>query len=152
MKIDDYTKAWLAGFIDGEGYIGIVRQRKKPGKYNSATWQYHPWIIITGTDKDIIDDLCIVLDAKRASLSPTAGHKIGYQAKITNFASLRKLIEWITPFLRIKNQQAILLLKFIDYRENSIIVTGRKSYGNSSFGIDEENIYLELRKLNKRGV
>jgi len=44
-------KAWLAGFIDGEGFIGITFQRKKETKQQSSTPRYHPFLIITNKNK-----------------------------------------------------------------------------------------------------
>lgn len=34
-------KAWFAGFIDGEGYLGITFQRKKENRNQSASPCYH---------------------------------------------------------------------------------------------------------------
>lgn len=48
-------KAWIAGFMDGEGYLGIVRQRKKETRTQSPTLQYHPYIIISNTQRNVID-------------------------------------------------------------------------------------------------
>lgn len=59
--LSETDKAWLAGFVDGEGYVT-----------QSGTWQYHPWIIITNTNQNIVDYvLTVVLAQKRASLRRT---------------------------------------------------------------------------------
>lgn len=44
-------KAWLAGFIDGEGYVGITFQKKKETKTQAASPLYHPYIIIANTNR-----------------------------------------------------------------------------------------------------
>ena len=55
----EIQKAWLAGFIDGEGYIGITFQRNKETRKSSATPKYHPFLIIVNTNKNILD---IIMD------------------------------------------------------------------------------------------
>ena len=152
-KLRDVDWAWLAGFIDGEGYIGIVRHRKVADTQQSATWLYHPWLIITNTDVLVLEYVeSVVSSQKRASLGRTAGHRLGYQVKVTKFKEIERLLTGIYPFLRAKKEQAKLLMKFCDLRVRAKIVTGRGSRGSSSFGENEEEIYLQLRKLNKRGV
>lgn len=45
---------WLAGFIDGEGYIGIEHQRKKETNKQSASLLYHPYLIISNSNYDVL--------------------------------------------------------------------------------------------------
>ncbi len=98
--ISDTDKAWLAGFIDGEGYIGIVRAKENINSQQSDTWQYHPWVIVTNTSLNIIEYLQgAIRTHNRASLSPTRGHKHGYQAKITKLEDTIHLLESISPSL-----------------------------------------------------
>jgi|SRR3989344_7422246 len=150
--LSETDKAWLAGFIDGEGYIGIVRSRKRKTRQSSDTWRYHPWVIVTSTDVKVLEDIQLVVSTqKRASLSRTAGQKAAYQIKITKFNDLVQFLEAVLPYLRLKQKQAKLLIEFCKYRESVKIVTGRGSRGETSFGEIEENIYLQLRELNKRG-
>ncbi len=152
-KLRDVDWAWLAGFIDGEGYIGIVRHRKRADSQQSDTWQYHPWVIVTNTDISILDYLeSVVSSQKRAPLGRTAGHKLGYQVKVSKFKEVTRLLTGVYPFLRMKKKQAELLMKFCELRNGVKIITGRGSRGSSSFGENEEKIYLQLRKLNKRGI
>ncbi len=42
--------AWLAGFVDGEGFVGLTHQIKKETKHCAASPRYHPYLIITNTD------------------------------------------------------------------------------------------------------
>ena len=150
--LSETDKAWLAGFIDGEGYIGIVKGKKKAGPWNSDSLIYHPWVIVTSTDTKVLEDIQLVVSTqKRASLSRTAGQKAAYQVKITKFDDIVLLLEAVLPYLRLKQKQAKLLIEFCKYRDSVKIVTGRGSRGETSFGDVEENIYLQLRELNKRG-
>lgn len=149
MKIISETnKAWLAGFVDGEGYVGIVRNRKKNGSLI-----YHPWIDVTSTnEKVILEVLSIVGVGKRALQRPTVVNKAAYHFKLTKHNDLVLFIESVKPYLRIKNRQADLIIQFCALRKKAKIVTGRGSNGKTSYGSDDENIYLKLRELNKRGT
>lgn len=150
--LSETDKAWLAGFIDGEGYIGIVRSRKKITGQSSDTLLYHPWVIVTSTDVKVLEDIQLVVSTqKRASLSRTAGHKAAYQIKITKFNDVVLLLEAVLPYLRLKHKQAKILVEFCKYRDSVKIITGRGSRGKTSFGEVEEKMYLKLRELNKRG-
>lgn len=150
--LSETDKAWLAGFIDGEGYIGIVRSRKKITRQSSDTLLYHPWVIVTNSDVKVLEYIqSVVSTQKRASLSRTAGQKATYQVKINKFDDVMLLLEAVLPYLKLKHRQAKILIEFCKYRESAKIVTGRGSRGETSFGEIEENIYLQLRELNKRG-
>lgn len=153
IQLLETDKAWLAGFVDGEGYIGIVRVRKKPGPWNSDTFLYHPWVIVTNTQPNIIDYIqTVVSTQKRAFLGHTGDRKHGYQAKITKFDDVIEFLEALLPYLKLKQEQAKLLIQFCKLRKNAKVISGRGHRGRSSFGTVEENIYLKLRELNKRGT
>lgn len=146
--------AWLAGFIDGEGYLGILKQKKKATKQQSDTLLYHPYLIITGTDEKTIQYLreltgygWIVKLSKRQTI-----HKPAYQYKVTKFDDLISLLSQVQKFLKIKQSQSKLIIDFINYRKKALIKTGRGSRNNTSFTEQEESMYQKLRKLNKKGV
>jgi len=42
LKANEKEIIWLAEFIDGEGYIGINRQKKKETSRQAASLLYHP--------------------------------------------------------------------------------------------------------------
>jgi len=146
-------KAWLAGFIDGEGFIGITFQRKKENNFQSATPRYHPYLIVTNNNKDsILYIQKLVGDGRvyrltRASLlySPT------FQYKLTKREVLFDLLKKIESFFVVKREQSRLLIKYLNLRRERMIITGGGSRGKTSFSIEEEDIYQKLLSLNKRG-
>lgn len=145
-------KAWIAGFIDGEGYMGVVRQRKKESRIQSSTLQYHPLVIVTNTEQDPIRTIQGWTGlGKVVRLGGRGINKAYYQLKITKFDEIESLLVAIKNFLQIKLEQADLLLEFIETRRNAKIITGRGKRGSTSFGNKEETIYLRLKGLNKRG-
>lgn len=146
-------KAWFAGFIDGEGYLGILKQKKKATKQQSDSLLYHPYLIITGTDEKTIRYLKELTGCGWiVKLPGKSNFKPAYQYKVTKFEDLVSLLPEIQEFLRIKQSQSKLIIEFINYRKKALIKTGRGSRNITSFAGQEENIYQELRKLNKKGA
>lgn len=148
--------AWLSGFIDGEGYIGITFQRKKETRQQSASARYHPYLIITNNNYEILNEIKEFIGAGRIyRLSRNSKlenkQKQAFQYKLTEMGQLKRLLNLIQPYLRLKHQQCGLLLNFIDIRERAKKITGRCYRGATSYTI-EENIYQKLLSLNKRGV
>lgn len=146
-------KVWLAGFIDGEGYLGILKQKKRITKQQSGSPLYHPYLVITGTDEKTIKYLIeltgcgwVVKMTKKNDK-----HKIAYQYKVSKFDDLISLLSQIQNFLKIKQFQSRLLVQFINLRKQALVKTGRGSRDITSFTGEEEKIYQELKKLNKRG-
>ena len=153
-EISEIDKAWLAGFIDGEGYIGVVKSQKSENDQHSASWLFHPWVIVTNTNPKAIKDIQTAIGfGKRAFLRRTEGRdKPAYQIKITKLDDVITLLETIGPYLKLKTKQCKLMIKFCKLRKKAVIITGRGSRGNTSFGKKEENIFIDLKKLNKRGI
>lgn len=155
MKPENLTvaqKAWIAGFVDGEGFIGITRQFKKPNRNQSSTPLYHPWIIISNTSKEAIRLIRTWLGVgKVVELKYRDGHKRNYQLKISKFKEMEAVLEMIKEYLVLKNEQAQILGDFLKIRKDAKVTTGKGSRGQTSFGEEEERIYLKLKQLNKRG-
>lgn len=146
-------KAWLAGFIDGEGFIGITFQRKKETSQQSASPLFHPYLIITNTNEDsilyvkkLIREGCIYkLKGNSPRLSPT------FQYKLTTKRVLKSFLKEVEPFLIVKKKQCKLIMKFLEIRDSKKIITGYGSRGKTSFSSEEKAIYNELLVLNRSG-
>jgi len=153
-SLTEPQKAYLAGFIDGEGYVGLTFQIKKETSQNSATPRYHPYLIIANNNspvlfhiKDIIGEGKIY-ELKRSSRN----QKPGFQYKLTKMSTLETLLPAIEPYLIVKKQQAKLLIRYLNTRRSKRITTGTGSRGATSFDRAEEQIHQELLLLNKKGV
>lgn len=143
---------YLAGFIDGEGYIGITFERKKETHHQSASARYHPYLIIANNNYEILEDIKNFTNSGRIyKLSRRdVKQKQGFQYKLTEMESLKNFLFLIKPYLRIKQEQCDLLLKFINIRKNAKRIYG-PFRGATSYTIEEE-IYQKLLNLNKRGI
>ena len=153
-SLTEPQKAYLAGFIDGEGYIGLTFQIKRETFQNSATPRYHPYLIIANNNspvlfyvKDIIGEGRIYRQKRNIERQ-----KPGFQYKLTKMEVLEKLLAAIEPYLVVKRQQAKLLLKYLNTRRSKKVTTGAGSRGSTSFSREEEQIHQELLRVNKKGL
>lgn len=147
-------KAWLAGFIDGEGFIGITFQRKKENSQQSATPRYHPYLIVTNNDKSSILHVKSLIGEGKIYQVRAKNSRFpypAYQYKLTKMGDLNELLIEIRPYFIIKRKQCDLLLEYCNLRKERKIVSGYGSRGKTSFSAEEEAVYQRLLKLNKRG-
>lgn len=110
-KWTEVDKAWVAGLLDGEGWIGLARTSRgvRQGRY-----RYRAGITVSQTDPCVIDYL--------RTLTGTNGHRfvrdLGAPNKLNHGVSLfRKddvvaILEAVLPFLVTKADQALDVLAF----------------------------------------
>ena len=147
--------AWLAGFIDGEGYIGITFQRKKENRRQSASARYHPYLVISNNNyrvlkgiKEFIGSGYIYQLSRNSELRNK--QKQSFQYKLTEMNGLKNLLSSVQPYLRLKQKQCALLISFINIRKNAKRIYG--PYRGATSYTTEEEIYQKLLNLNKRGI
>lgn len=143
VHISDLQCAYLAGLLDGEGYIGMTRSRRKSGKY-IGNYCYHARLVIGITAEQIFD----IRDEYKIgriykSKARKKSHKDRLDWTITSH-EIRGLLPKLLPFLKIKVKQAQLLLEYLQiaYNERSRDDIYRKKVAG---------IYVQLRMLNRRG-
>ena len=150
LKANKKEIVWLAGFIGGEGYIGITFQRKKETHYQSASARYHPYLIITNNNSEILNDIKNFIGSGYIyKLSRNYKQKQSFQYKLTEMKSLKHLLRLIQPYVCLKQKQCDLLLDFINLRQKTKRIYG-PFRGVTSY-TKEEEIYQKLLNLNRRG-
>lgn len=109
--ISEIQMSYLAGFFDGEGCISIKRHVK--GK---AT-QYVPSVSMTNTNKEIIELFTTSFGVgKPYYVRPnkyTTNTKASWWWGIFGSKSIT-IVESLFPYLLVKRQEALILLKFKD--------------------------------------
>ena len=144
---DERFWIYLAGFIDGEGCLGIYRAKRKNAKDG-----LRPYIAITNTDKEIMDAIKKTIPKKvYCSMGKSRRkktHKFAYNLRIENYGSVLFVLEKIKPYLTIKRERANLLLQYILIRKSKEV----NPHCFKHLGQEEYEIYKEIRKLNKKGV
>ena len=145
LQLSEVEAVWLACAIDGEGTIGVYRQKRKDGR---AQYKYNPIIHLYNTNFDFI------AHAKRlvggcgyvcTDKHPNnRGYKTLYTLRLSNRA-VAVVIEQLTPHLIIKKQQAEVVKRFC-----SAVASASLQWGQDHDHY--EALYWECRALNKRGT
>lgn len=135
--------AYLAGLLDGEGYIGVHRvNRRGLVNYFGAT------VVIGMTDEATIDWVDARFPGGRATRRQKAQYKVVHLWSIHN-ARAAALLTAVLPYLVTKRRQAELVIAFGDD------LRGTRGHGVRL--TDEETarrlaLYEETRQLNHRGA
>lgn len=106
------TKAdliWLAGFIDGEGYISFYpRNRSRAGNRRAIT--FTKIITISQVDRKIIDTICSWFDTEAQERKPRTGQaRKAYTFRLYGLRAV-KLLKAVLPYLKLKKEQAKIVL------------------------------------------
>lgn len=111
--ISETDKAYIAGFIDGEGSIGLYIQ--KPSDNHTSYrlgFRFLPQVTIFNTNRPVLDDIS---EKYKGGLTLSRKRKRGNKTYWELRFGSRKLIKILTdvlPYLKIKKIQAELLLEF----------------------------------------
>lgn len=137
------TAAYLAGIIDGEGYLGIKKEKKN--SYVGG-YCYVPIIKVCMIDKDFIEWLKNSFGGHTSKRIKQNGDADSYEWEIKN-SNVIPFIKKIHPYLKIKGKQVIVL--------NNFFSTYGKENHTSRFIKDEvrerrEKLYWQIRELNQK--
>lgn len=132
-----WQKAWLAGFIDGDGCINFIKIRNN----------YYPRVIITNTDLQVLENIKDHIGGDiRVNTTNLRNHpkwKPGYQLRVS-YSTAADLLGELLPYLQLKHDQALLAIGW---------QTACKGKPN-----DQEKqevcqwLVAECKKLNKKGL
>ena len=134
---------WIAGIIDGEGWLILNRQLLPSGNF-----RYVPVVGVNATSQAMIDQIQAIC------LSWGIGTWVGkrnfknhwkdqYALNVRGFQRASKLLKIITPHLVVKPKQAVALQKYIDLR------IGKDRL--EPCGAEEQALYELLKQLNQKG-
>ena len=133
LKLVKHESAWLAAFIDGEGYIGVVKSNPVAG---GPTYLLR--LTISNTHRGVMDYICKLTQLGRIQTCPPGKHglKIQYKWEIYATYDIKRIIKTVYPYLIVKKWQAREALKFpVKYSRSRLI---------------REKFYFRLRRLNSR--
>lgn len=146
--------AYVAGIIDGEGSISIVRAMKKVTRPNGEVYDYiilTPSVQINNTNQPLLTWLGQKLDMRvnsrqKSRLSGATLLKrepsVCYVMTVAGFRCYN-LLAGILPYMIVKKAQAETLMRFIS----------RRSVGKSNqpYSLDDVADWQQIRSLNRNG-
>lgn len=145
------TNDYIAGFVDGEGYIGLIKKRSDKTVLGHF---YKPCVKIA--QKESNRKILEILKSKYGgTISKTRQHENTNSSvmwEISNRPMVQKFLLDLKDKLYLKDENLRLILKYIDLPQ----VTNRrdKEYQRFRKEIDnkKEVIYNRIREINKRGL
>lgn len=151
---DPYFWAWLAGYIDADGSIGIYRSRKQ-------TLRGHVLIkavVIYSSKKKVLDFICRILqkhgiDVKhyeRMRRDTRENRRSLYcdgSVQIRSARAILKILDQCLPFFQVKLEQAKLMQQYVISRGG--LVQNHRGYMDKEYEIYEQLKYLNRREIDE---
>lgn len=144
VRLNNAEAAWLAALVDGEGTIGIWRERRPK---NRSGWRYRAVIQIVNSNKELMERARNVVDGYvhwKNLRRDNPKHKPTYGVTV-NRRAVPGVLNQIRDYLVAKRKQSDVVLEFCRVLDAAPMRTSRD---HDVF----QALYLECRALNKRGV
>jgi hypothetical protein len=150
-EVKDEIAAYVAGIVDGEGYIGIAKT-KKTGSMRST--RYAGVLIVGNTSRRLIEELVGAFGVGSVSYRRGGERTKGCFLWAIQSRNARDVLARVRPYLVIKRAQAELVIEFVDGFES--FKGGRPGkFGGQTVSERElarrSRIYDEIRRLNRVG-
>jgi hypothetical protein len=140
-QLSETDKAYIAGFMDGEGCINISRY-KGP---NNRTPVYGLQLIIAQKSRKGLEDLCQMIGAGNVYDSYKREYLLNCQYRLTSREAAELLTE-IFPYLKLKREEAEVAIEF-QAKQGHKHSTGRGYTIPEAMVKEKEKYYLKLRSL-----
>ena len=147
MMSDEY----IAGFVDGEGYLGIMKHSDKRSKHG---YNYVPAIKIAQTLKDrkVLDLISQRFDYNIDPVRKGKGnHNDSVAISFRSAVKVAALLDAIEDKLIVKKEQAKILRQFIETKYKLPWNKKENVEYNSKMLEKRHQLYMSIRHLNQRG-
>ncbi len=155
MNLTDY--AWAAGFLDGEGYIGV--QRKRPtygirksgpniGRPRRDATSYQLVVLAVQINPDPIDRLVAIFGGVKTRCRRSGRGKSDYWRWRIGSAAACSALQAMLPFFVGKREVATTCVSFQTFWQASYPATGRSMSPERRAGAAW--YHLECQRLNRR--
>ena len=141
------TSAYLAGIIDGDGYISILKTKRgtKKSFHSSRDYIYVPVVKVAMVDKEFIQWLHTSFGGNFETRPAFNNNRESYCWTLRK-ALVEDFLHDIYPYLRIKKRQAELVFKF-----KNLNLGAGKTIDDANWA-KRDDLYEQIRSLNKRGA
>lgn len=136
--------AYLAGLVDGEGYIGILQTKRgnKAEWHSSRQYMYSPVLKVCMTDKRVIEWLYGSFGGTFETRKAHGKNRESY-AWMCRKAAVASFLKYIYPYMRVKRKQAEIVFRFPTLKAGDKVSDGVYA--------ERESLCYEIRCLNKVG-
>lgn len=139
------SKEYIAGLVDGEGWIGIAKHRTTTGYRLGFAFRPACKVSLTGEKAEpLLKQIKEQYSGARVSSRQRGSNKTLYTFKIAGRKNLKLFLGDVLPFLQIKKIQAEAILEYFE-------ITSRQSYLTDKELNSRVDIYNRLKVLNLRG-
>jgi hypothetical protein len=135
--------AYIAGIVDGEGYLGLNKIREL--RRSNITTSYCPHLKIAMTDSQAVEFIKECFGGTifvRKSIANGKRNKDQYVWQITNKLAIKKILVLLLPYLKVKRDTAVVILDYISLRERKIEISWKNNYNS-----EEDNLYLKSKEV-----
>lgn len=141
--------AYLAGVIDGEGYLGIVRSAAR--QYTVP--HFHFKATITNTKREWLGELQSWIGGRlyRVDSAKRRNRQPCYSLNL-NGGEARAMLLRVQPFLRLKQRHCDVLMRYFEVAARRRLMNGKNQKTDSGVLAELEALYTELKGLNLRGL
>ena len=137
------NKNYLAGFLDGEGCITIIKHIHK--KDNKTYSEYQGVIVVANSNKKILREFKMRWGGNiYVGMELKPHHKIRYSWRLSS-KSATKVCEDLVSKVFIKKRHMGILIELQSMKINK----GKRS---EEVIKRQDRLFFEIRKLNKRGI
>ena len=150
-ELSNETAAYVAGVVDGEGYIGVAKTK---GTGSMRSTRYAGVLIVGNTSRPSIEELVSVHGIGSVSYRRGGERTKGFYLWAIQSRSARDVLVRIRPYLVVKRAQADLVIEFVDGFESFKGGRPGKFGGQTVSDLElarRSRIYEELRRLNRVG-
>lgn len=137
--------AWVAGFVDGEGCLTVMRQNWRARCHEPS---YTAVLMIKNCERAPLEEIQVRAGAGGiATYRRPAGSRsrTAYNYSVWGESALR-FVAAIRPYLRIKGPQADILLRF------PILGRGWRRPDAARIRAEQAALYAAIREANRRGI
>jgi hypothetical protein len=139
------SRRYLAGLVDGEGYIGILPANKKNRQY------FKPVIKIGMSSPEALKEIYLLLGGHLyIKKRDNPKHRKVLVWTVATYTTVDRVLDYIHPYLIVKKPQADVLREFLNTKQPQNYI-GHQNLKNGIF-IKRQRLYSLMRKLNQRGI